>query len=186
MNPIVLGALIGAIPALLGGALATWAAMRSSRISMDQTELTLRADHERWLREKRCDLYVEMIKLLREDSSTRRALIREGEVTDEQRRKILEAAGHYRGGDLTELTVRGTAIASDQVSIAFIKAAEAGQLVWQAVIDVIRDRSEHVGLAGELGRLAGLAAEAESGFAGTVRRDLAVTGESTLPGSPVT
>ena len=95
MNPIVLGALIGAIPALLAGALSTWAAVRGGRVSLEQTELTLRADHERWLREKRCDLYIEMIKLLREDSKIRTALIREGEVTDEQRRKILEAAGRY-------------------------------------------------------------------------------------------
>jgi hypothetical protein len=65
LNPIVLGALIGAIPALLAGALSTWAAVRGGRVSLERTELTLRADHERWLREKRCDLYIEMIKFLR-------------------------------------------------------------------------------------------------------------------------
>jgi hypothetical protein len=121
MNPIVLGALIGAIPALLAATLATWAAVRSGRVSLEQTELTLRADHERWLREKRCDLYIEMGKFLHENSSMRRVLIRKGEVADEQKQMILEAAGHYDGEAWTDLLVRAAALGSDQVSLAFGK-----------------------------------------------------------------
>jgi hypothetical protein len=51
MNPVVLGALIGAVPVLLASPIATWSAVRSARIGLLATELTLKADHERWLRE---------------------------------------------------------------------------------------------------------------------------------------
>jgi len=130
MNSVVLGALIGASPALLAGVLTAWVAMRSAQASREQAELALRADHERWLREKRSDLYVEMIRFLREVSQSQVTLIQKGKLTDEQRLQILEAAGRFGASRLfADLAIRGTAIASSQASGAFVNAAKAGQIV---------------------------------------------------------
>lgn len=60
MNPAILGALIGTIPGTLAAGQTAWVSMRSSRVSQEQARLTLKADHDRWLRERRADVYVEM------------------------------------------------------------------------------------------------------------------------------
>lgn len=187
MNPIVLGALIGAIPALLAGALATWAAVRSGRVSLEQTELTLRAEHERWLREKRSELYVEMITFIHQGTRSQAALIRKGEVTAGQRSEVMETMSSYGSETLADLAARGIAIASGEVSVAFADAAGAVQDVWQAVLALLKERpGRAVVLTSEISRLEGLAIKAESEFGGAVRRDLGVvTGERPPPTADV-
>ena len=188
MNPIVLGALIGAIPALLAGALATWAAVRSGRVSLEQTELTLRAEHERWLREKRIELYVEMLRFVHDGTGRQGALIRKGKVTEEQKWEVLETMSTYGGEVLHDLAARAIAIASGEVNEAFTDAADAVNAVWAAILALIKAANEDairakkgpgdVVLTSEISRLEGLAGKAESGLGGAVRRDLAVTSES--------
>ena len=80
MNPVVQGALIGAIPALMAAALATWAAVRTSRVSLEQTNLTLAVDHARWLHDSRMDLYVKMLKFVTVKYDCRKVIRSGGEA----------------------------------------------------------------------------------------------------------
>jgi hypothetical protein len=76
MNPIVLGALISAGPVLAASALGAWATVRTAQVSAGQTELTLAADHARWLRDKQSDVYVAMIRLVQDATMHRVDVIR--------------------------------------------------------------------------------------------------------------
>ena len=74
VNLIILGGIIGAVPTLL----ASWLALRGSRLT---TELTLAGDHVRWLREKRSDLYIELLTIVNSSHSLRSKIAKGVEVT---------------------------------------------------------------------------------------------------------
>lgn len=86
MNPIVLGAIIGAVPTVVTAGVAAWAASRVSN-------RTLGADHAKWLREKRADIYVDLIQSLHDAQAKingieRGDTLKEFEPVDQQRRNF--------------------------------------------------------------------------------------------------
>jgi hypothetical protein len=60
-------------------------------------------DHNRWLREKRADAYVEMMQFVRVAGLHRDALFRTHEITDEVRRMVRERRDTYSSPELGKL-----------------------------------------------------------------------------------
>jgi len=169
MDPIVEGALIGAVPALLGGALATWAALRASRISLEQTELALAADHARWLRDKRSDIYVEMYKWVTNASMNRSRLIKDGPVTPDLAYQIATTLDAHISPAFENFGAGTDVLASSSAVAAFRRAANADKAVWQSIIG---SKEKEIVLAGPLGRLTGIADTVATGLKAVIREDL--------------
>ena len=94
MNPVVLGALIGEVPV---PPIATWSAVRSARIGLVSTELTLKADHNRWLREQRSATYVGMIKFIWDAGGERQTYVTAGPLTPKLISQARKRAGTTSG-----------------------------------------------------------------------------------------
>jgi hypothetical protein len=182
MNPIVLGALIGAIPALLAGALATWAAVRTSRVSLEQTELTLAAEHARWLRDKQAEMYVEMIRFLQQAMLKRTMVTSKSAVTEDLVREIDEAATSYGRSPLFDLTVQGRAFASSEVNEAFAAAMLADNYVWRALLYAVHAKPP--AMPDDPTRLTEVADKHAREFTDVVRHDLGVIDSKTPGPSP--
>jgi hypothetical protein len=89
MNPVILGAIIGAVPGALAAALGTWAAVRAGKVNLSQTQLTLATEHQQWLRNKRSEVYVDLLAHA-EQLFTRRLRIvhRLCDITGDDRREV--------------------------------------------------------------------------------------------------
>ena len=84
MNPAVLGALIGAVPGTLAAALTTWAAVRAANTGVSQAQLTLVTEHHQWLRDKRSEVYVDLLTHAEQLFTRRHAFISQlQEITNE-------------------------------------------------------------------------------------------------------
>jgi hypothetical protein len=94
VNPIVLGAIIGSVPTVVTAGLAAWAASRVNN-------RTLGADHAKWLREKRSDIYVAVAQSLHEAQASIHGIERGdtseefGPVDRERRKFTNEHASDY-------------------------------------------------------------------------------------------
>jgi hypothetical protein len=159
MNPIVLGALISAGPVLVASALGTWATVRTARVSADQTELTLAADHARWLRDKQSDVYVSMIRFVQDATMHRADVIMYFEGNPDLPDEIHETIASYQGQALRDLLVTAQAYASRDVGEDFNQAAEADLAVWNGLAAAVEadgpmvvsaDLSQAVDLADKL------------------------------------
>lgn len=128
MNPAILGALIGAIPGTIAAGLATWSSVRSAR-----TALT--SDHDRWLREKRSDTYLDMLHLISDAQTRRWSVLEPQEVTEEMKRQINDGYEIYNTDRVSSLIARGWAYASWDAGKAFDEAWEADKKVWLLALD---------------------------------------------------
>jgi hypothetical protein len=133
MNPIVLGALISAGPVLAASALGAWATVRTAGVSADQTELTLAADHARWLRDKQSDVYVAMIRFMQDATMHRADVITYIEHNLHLPEDIHETIASYEGQPLRDLLVMAQAYASREVGDAFRQATEVDLAVWNGL-----------------------------------------------------
>jgi hypothetical protein len=131
MNPAIVGALIGAIPGTLAAGLTTWAAVRAGYVNLEQTRQALKADHDRWLREKRADVYVDLLRFVREADRNRFLLLRSQEATDDIRHSVQARRDVYVTPETQELFAQGAAYASDEAYAAFAKTWRSDQKVWR-------------------------------------------------------
>jgi hypothetical protein len=182
MNPVVLGALIGAIPALLAAALATWAAVRTSRISIEQTQLTHAADHARWLRDKRCELYVETIKFVSVLSMHREAILAgmsRSVIEDAMTAAILPDDDPV----VIDLMARGDAFASTAAAAAFHQALTSDSAAWEGLAKELPAAvaEGRLVLTGETHQLFQAADMAERELSSVIRDDLATAYRSIAP-----
>ena len=130
MNPAILGALIGAVPGTLAAALAVWSASRSISANLEQTKLTLAADHKRWLRERRSDVYVDVLRFLREAERRRHFILVPHKLSSETRLEIAGGFDIYKTPETQELVARTIAFVSDRANDSFNEAWWADQRVW--------------------------------------------------------
>jgi len=86
--------------------------VRTAGVSADQTELTLAADHARWLRDKQSDVYVAMIRFVQDATMHRADVIRYIEHNLDLPEEIHEAIASYEGQPLRDLLVMAQAYAS--------------------------------------------------------------------------
>jgi hypothetical protein len=134
MNPVVLGALIGVIPGTLAAGLATWSSTRSAH-------LALAADHDRWLREKRADVYVDMLQFVREAEMRRHAIFVSNEVSSDIRHAIQEGYETYRRAETQQLVARIYAYTSNNATAAFFVVWYSDQGLWRLAEDNIEGKS---------------------------------------------
>src|SRR5437660_175493 len=116
MNPAILGALIGAIPGTLAAGLATWASVRSSGISLQQTRITLAANHDRWLLEKRADVYLDLLQFTQDAKRRRFVTLEPKEITDKVRNAIQAGIDIYTAPETQLLVARTFAYVSSDTS----------------------------------------------------------------------
>ena len=107
--------------------------MRTARITVDQTQLTLAADHARWLRDKQSDVYVEMIRFVQNAVMHRVDVIRDLDFNPDLPENIHETIASYEGQPLRDLLVLAQAYASREVGDAFRLATEADLAVWHGL-----------------------------------------------------
>jgi hypothetical protein len=179
MNPIVLGALISAGPVLVASALGTWATVRTARVSIDQTELTLAADHARWLRDKQSDVYVEMIRFVQDATMQRADVIRDFEFDQRLPEHIHETIASYEGQSLRELLVQAQAYASRNVGEAFRQATDADLAVWRGLAVAVEIEGPVV-LSADLSQAVELANSLANDLYQAVYADLASVSLKTL------
>lgn len=112
MNPVILGAVIGAVPGTLAAALGTWAAVRSGKVNLSQTQLTLATEHQQWLRDRRSEIYVELLAHAEQLFLRRQTIVyRLGDVTDEDRKKVQAILDEYEKPESRELEAKADAFA---------------------------------------------------------------------------
>jgi hypothetical protein len=130
VNPVITGALIGAIPGTLAAGLTMWAAIHSNRFNLRQTSLILEAEHDRWLREKRADVYVDILQYARGAEVRRISL--QTSLTDPLKRTniINEGRERYWAPETQTIIARANAYASPQVANAFGRVWDSDQEVW--------------------------------------------------------
>jgi hypothetical protein len=104
--------------------------VRTAGVSADQTELTLAADHARWLRDKQSDVYVAMIRFVQDATMHRADVIRYIEHNLYLPEEIHETIASYEGQPLRDLLVMAQAHASREVGDSFRQATEADLAVW--------------------------------------------------------
>jgi len=156
MNPIVLGALISAGPVLAASALGARATVRTAGVSAEQTELTLAADHARWLRDKQSDVYVAMIRFVQDATMHRPDVIRYIEHNLDLPEEIHETIASYEGQPLRDLLVMAQAYASREVGDAFRQATEADLAVWNRLAAAVESTGPMV-ISADLSRAVDLA-----------------------------
>jgi hypothetical protein len=183
MNPAVLGALIGAVPGTLAPGLATWASIQSGRTNLEQTKLTLADDYSRWVREKRADSYVEMLRFLRA-AELKRAEICDMPATAADVENIRKAVQAYKDTSLSSQAVDVFAKADPYVSKEadddFRAAWDASRNFWQ----LARKQAESGKLdRDELDEEDNRATDADMKFREMARRDLRTSGDLSLPPS---
>jgi hypothetical protein len=151
MNPAIIGALIGAIPGTLAAGLTTWASIKSSQFSLQQTNYTLAAEHDRWLRDKRSDVYVDILKFAR-NAQVRRYRIMNSrdtriglketvrkEVTAEIKDAIRFGLDSYWAPEVEQIVARTYAYASKEVIAAFQQAWGSDLASWSLADDSVED-----------------------------------------------
>lgn len=142
MNPVVLGALIGAIPGTIAAALATWASVRAGKLAAEQVRLAQVTEHATWLRDKRSDVYVEGIRFLHQASVWRQELIRSGAAASllhDQVRKILDSYGELPWHDRL---ARAEAYLPGDASSLYLAAAEDDWAIWRFVQESLTANDE--------------------------------------------
>jgi hypothetical protein len=172
MNPIVLGALISAGPVLAASALGAWATVRTAGVSADQTELTLAADHARWLRDKQSDVYVAMIRFVLDATMHRADVIRYIEHNLHLPEEIHETIASYEGQPLRDLLVMAQAYASREVGDAFRQATEADLAVWNGLAAAMESTGPMV-ISADLSQAVDLANRRANDLYQTAYEDLA-------------
>ncbi|SRR6266567_2449618 len=110
----------------------------TARVSLDQTNLTLAADHARWLRDKRSEVYVEMIRFLQDASRHRHAVIGEREVGEGLKQEVQKVIASYDAQSLHNLLVMGQAYALRDVGDIFSQAASADLEAWKGFLAAMR------------------------------------------------
>jgi hypothetical protein len=173
MNPAVLGALIGAVPGTVAAALATWASVRTAKLTAEQAQSAQATEHANWLRDRRSELYVEGIRFLHEASVVRARLIRAGipaaALRDEAER-ILQA---YAEPEWHDRIARAEAYAPDDASDAYIAAAEGDWHIWRSVRETIEaDGEAELAMTDELLERLRTVGQATNRFRDLARRDL--------------
>jgi hypothetical protein len=138
MNPAILGALIGAIPGTIAAGLATWSSVRTSYV-------TLAGDHDRWLRERRADTYVELLQFLRNAEVRRAVILIPQEVTAEIQRKIKDGFEIHTTSEMYGLAARAYAYTSDEAFTAFTAALSRDLEVWQMAQGRVKARNIEIG-----------------------------------------
>jgi gas vesicle protein len=128
MNPVVLGALVGAVPGTVAAGLTTWSAGRSARAS-------LAADYNRWLREKRADTYVDMLKFPRTSQMRRSVLETPQEITEQKVRELKQMYQIFEADETTGLWARASAYAAPGTAQAFRHSWETERDVWYLTRD---------------------------------------------------
>lgn len=176
MNPAILGALIGAIPGTLAAGLTTWVSIQSNLFNLKQAQLTFSEEHERWLREKRADVYVEILQFTRDAEVRRYRVIGTPDrvnkqlTKDEIEHEVENGLDIYWRPDTQQLIARVYAYASDSVGKAFEKAWNRDLELWSAAKDSIEDGNQIVG--DRLRKKSENAAEANGELAKLIVRDL--------------
>ena len=130
MDPVVTGAIIGAVPALLAAGLAAWA---TSRVS----NRTLAADNAKWLREKRADIYVDTIRAFHQAQGWANGI--ESGDTRETLKVILEERKEFLSDRASDYTARLFAFGSRNSYDAAISAWDAERALWKVVGTLIKD-----------------------------------------------
>jgi hypothetical protein len=133
MNPIVLGAIIGAVPALIGSALTVWVTRRADTARLRQAELTIAAEHAQWLRDRRSDLYPEMIKFAKglDDCRFHAAAGPKADMRTAVGRTLDALEFHV---SLPDLMDRVAAFASDYTTATFHNVIDSDCRFWQAIL----------------------------------------------------
>jgi hypothetical protein len=175
MNPAIVGALIGAIPGTLAAALATWASIQASRTNLQQTELTLAGDHARWIREKRADIYVEMLQFILEADRQRNLIIYPRADVAAVKTVCDDAEKKYNSSSMVELFAKAEAYVSKEAANKFNVAWGADQAVWRSVKKQLE--SETFVVDDELREAMTRAANAANSFSTVASSDLQKAGK---------
>jgi hypothetical protein len=130
VNPIVLGAIIGAVPALITAGLAAWAASRVNN-------RTLAAEHSKWLRDKRSDVYVEMSRALHDAQMSINYI--GPKSSPKNLRELAEEGKKFRTEKASDLTARLFAYGTNAAYETCIETWAAERRVWVAVEKELAD-----------------------------------------------
>jgi hypothetical protein len=120
MDPLILGAIIGAVPGSLAAGLSTWAAVRAGKINLSQTRLTLATEHQQWLRDKRSELYVDLLFHAEQLYLRRQAIICSSrEIIEADRQEVVAIVNEYRKNGNRGLVAQADAYAPKDTARAF-------------------------------------------------------------------
>lgn len=151
MNEAILGAIIGTIPGTLAAILATWTSVKVIRASIFQNQLAVVTEHMQWLRDKRSDVYVEMLTFVRE-SEVNHHLIQSRDVDEEWREATTKVMSHYKtmAPEFVALVARADAYAPGEAGDAFADMFNTDSQIWQEVYDIMESGDSHLVVSDEL------------------------------------
>jgi len=134
--------------------------------------LALAADHARWLRDKRSEVYVELVRFVQRVGNRRLDMIREREVTEDLEQEARELLNSYGTQPLLDLLALAQTYASEDAGDAFLRASEADLAVWRLVSPAMPSR--WIVMTDDLVRAMDFANETAQEFWAIIRKDLAV------------
>jgi hypothetical protein len=88
------------------------------------------ADHQRWLRENRTAIYIDLLRFFREAQRRRSVTVKAQEVTNDFREAIKAGREVYFADDTLELIAKALAFSSSETDEAAQKAWNADRKVW--------------------------------------------------------
>jgi hypothetical protein len=140
MNPAILGALIGAIPGTIAASLTTWTSIRISNANQAQTTLTLTSEHAKWLREKRSEVYVDLLTHVNKAEIAWNTLSEaDGEEKTEALKTSLLTLYQNRQGatDISNLAARAGSYTATSTSYTYINMVNVDTDIWFEVREEI-------------------------------------------------
>ncbi len=120
VNPVILGAIIGAVPGTAAATLSTWAALRAGKMNLSQTQLTLATEHQQWLRNKRSEVYVDLLTYAEQLFTRRQKVVHSlSDITDDNRCEVQAILDEYGKLESKALVARADTYASSDTAEMF-------------------------------------------------------------------
>ena len=120
MNPVILGAIIGAVPGTAAATLSTWAALRAGKMNFSQTQLTLATEHQQWLRNKRSKVYVDLLAHAEWLFTRRQKIVHSlSNITDDNRCEVQAILDEYGKPESKALVARADTYAPSDTAEMF-------------------------------------------------------------------
>jgi hypothetical protein len=146
MNPAILGALIGAIPGTIAATLTTWTSVRVSNASQAQTALALTSEHAKWLREKRSEVYVDLLTQVTNAEVGWNTLseTKGKEITEDLKERLLKV-NRARGStaEIANLAARAGSYTATSTSYTFINMINLDTDIWAEARKMLDSGDEH-------------------------------------------